>query len=285
MINRKKLVIIMTIALFFTISSCNKDNHKEITDPPTEAKLMTYLDSMLASVGANSYSDVLTGKLNGNFEFFAHYGPYITTCSNPFIVNTELNGSVATDSTRTIAVNAGMLHINNLIVNPDDNLRYQIHYGTPNYETQLQELNTIYGKTNNIKLVKDGVDIFNKNVYIPTNIVMKGYNCNTLIMQGDPMQAGNIIKWNADYKNTNGVVVEFNGVDNTGIERYTYKLVPDNGQYSITESDLNIYPKSENDLGVEITLIRGNFFFTKGTDGRTYNFTVATYCGYPFNIK
>ena len=281
----KKAHIITAFLLVLFIAGCKKETKENIDKAPTDARLMIYLDSMLASVGVHSYSDVLTGKLNGNFEFFAHYGPYAANCSNPFIVNTELNGSVATDSTRTTAIDAGILHINDLIVHPDNDLRYQIHYGTPTYETQLQKLNTIYGKTNNIKLVKDGVDIFNTNIYIPNSIIMKGYDCNTLIMQGDPMQAGNIIKWNADYKNTNGVVIEFDGIDNTGVERYSYKIMPDNGQYTIAETDLSIYPKSKNALGVNITLIRGNFFFTKGSDGRTYNFTVTTYCGYPFLIK
>ena len=114
---------------------------------------------------------------------------------------------------------------------------------------------------------------------------MKGYNCSTLIMQGDPMQASNSIKWNADFNNSNGVVIEFSGYDNTNVERYTYKLVPDNGQYTITSNDLSIYPKSKNGLGLNITLTRGNLFFTRGTDGRTYNFTVTTYCGYPFLLK
>lgn len=280
-----KIHIIIGFVLVFISTSCKKNIKEDIDKPPTEARMIIYLDSMLASVGANSYSDVLTGKLNGNFEFFAHYGPYIANCSNQFIVNTELNGSVATDSTRTIPVNAGILYINNLVVEPDENLRYQIHNGTPNYETQLSQLNTIYGKTNNIKLINGDIDVFNENIYIPTAIIMKGYDCNTLIMQGDPMQANNIIKWNADYKNINGVVVEFNGTDNLGVERYSYKLVPDNGQCAITSSDLSIYPKVKNDLGINITLIRGNFFFTRGADGRSYNFTVATYCGYPFLIK
>jgi len=281
--NKYKIITVLLLCCIF--SNCNKNKSEETVKSPTDARMLIYLDSMLASVGANSYSDVLTGKLNGNFEFFAHYGPYIANCSNQFIVNTELNGSVATDSTRTIAVDAGTLYINNLLVNPDDNLRYQIHYGTTNYETQLTQLNNMYGKTNNIKLAKNNIDVFNKYIYIPNAIIMKGYDCNTLIMQGDPMQPNNILKWNADYKNINGVVIEFKGVDNTGVERYTYKLVPDNGQYSIKHEDLGIYPKDKNNLGIDITLIRGNFFFTKGQDGRTYNFTVTTYCGYPFLIK
>lgn len=281
-----KIQIIIVFALVSVATSCKKQTKSNIDNAPTEARMLTYVDSMLQVVGVNSYNDVLTGKLNGNFEFFAHYGPYITSCSNsPFVVNTELNGSVATDSTRTTPVDAGDLYINNLIVKPDNNLRYQIHFGTPIYETQLLQLNTIYGKTNNIKLIKDGVDIFNKNIYIPNAIIMKGFDCNTLIMQGDPMQTNNKLQWNADYNNINGVIIEFDGIDNSGIERYTYKLVPDNGEYSIKNDDLSMYSKEKNGLGVNITLIRGNLFFTKGMDGRTYNFTVTTYCQYPFLIK
>lgn len=281
----KKIHIIIAFVLASFIASCKKETKENTDKAPTDAKLMTYLDSMLASVGAHSYSDVLTGKLNGNFEFFAHYGPYIANCDNSFVVNTELNGSVATDSTRVIAVNAGVLYVNNLMINPDENLRYQIHYGTPIYNDQLAQLNKMYGKINNIKLVKNGIDVFNKNIYIPNAIIMKGYNCNTLIMQGDPMQTNNKLEWNADYKNINGVVIEFKGVDNTGVERYNYKLVPDNGTYTIKNEDLNPYPKDKNTFGIDITLIRGNFFFTMGSDGRTYNYTVSTYCGYPFLIK
>lgn len=270
--------------LLFIVFSCNNNDISPIEEPK-EAQLLQYIDSMLAEVGLTSYNEVLSGKLNGNFEVFAHYGPYIASCSNPFKVNTELNGSIATDSTRTVPVNGGNLYINDLIVEPNNILRYEIHNNTSEYNNQQQQINLIYGKVNNIRLVKENNIIFDNSVYIPQNIVMKGYDCNTLKMMNDPIEATNAIQWNADYKNLNGVVIEFNGYDINNVERKYYKLVPDNGKYSIMAEDLASFPKDKNNLGVKITLARGNLFFLRGTDNRTYNFTVTTYCGYPFNIK
>lgn len=276
-----KKISFIIILLFVAIISCNKNETPKV---PTNPQLINYADSMLASIGIGSYVDILTGKLEGNFEIFAHYTPYNSNCTS-FVVNTELGGSVANDTSRTSAINGGNLHINDLIVQPNASMRYEIYYGTPNYTTQLSILNEMYGNTNTIKLVKDGVNVFDKQIYIPKNIVMKGYNCDNLSMANDPLSTNDAITWNADYNNKNGVIIQFSGKDKNGIEKYTYSLAADGGSYNVSASDLSTFPKDKNMLGIDITLIRGSFFFTTGSDGRKYNFTVATYCSYYFDLE
>ncbi len=278
----KRISFIIVSVLLIVIAGCNKNPTPTKPMPP---EMLTYMDSMLASIGIGSYTDVLTGRLEGNFEIFAHYAPYESNCAT-FTVNTQLGGNVANDTSRTTAIDAGDLWINNLVVEPDDvSKRYEIYYGRPEYNTQLQKLNTIYGNTNLVRLIKDGDTIFSENIYIPAPIVMKGYNCTTLKMAGDPVGVGTTINWNPDHNNRNGIIVQFRAKDASGVERYTYKIASDNGQYRILNSDLNLYPKEKNPIGINITLIRGNFFFTIGTDGRKYNFTVSTTCDYYFDIK
>lgn len=272
-------------AIFFLLS-CNKKETPDV-QLSEEPQLLSYIDSMLAEVGLENYTDVLTGKLEGNFEFYAYTTPYESNCTN-LKINTQLNGSVATDSTHTVGVNAGDLYVNDLVIHADpaNNLRYVINVGDVNYSTIQNELNKVYGKLNRIRLIKEDNVVFDKTLYIPQYIYMKGYNCSQLNMQGDPLVAGvTSLVWNADYKNKNGVVIQILGRDANNVERYTHKLVSDNGKYTITAADISIYPKDKNRfLGLKITLTRGNFFLTRGTDGRKYNFTLATNCDYYFEL-
>lgn len=279
-----KKISFIIIAIVISVS-CKK-NITKIQQPPTDAKLLTYLDSMLAAVGVGSYHDVLQGKMEGNIGVFANYYPIGATCY-PFVVNTQLGGNVSIDTLHRLdAINAGDLYINSFKLSANDRNAYEIYTGSPNYESNRDELNKMYGKNNTIKLIKDGTTIFNKTIYIPKYIVMQGYNCSTYRFGiDDAISENSILKWNADYNNLNGVVIEYYGKDNTGVGRYSYSLAPDNGSYKIKANDLSIYPKVKNPMGIEINLIRGSFLLTVGTDNRKYNFNVTTNCGYTFLLK
>ncbi|HOY42706.1 MAG TPA: hypothetical protein PLX60_12620 [Chitinophagales bacterium] len=268
------------------IIGCNKQETTKLLQPGAP-QMLHYIDSMLAEVGVNSYTDVLTGKLEGNFEFFSYTAPYESNCTN-FKPGTQLNGSVATDSTHMVSLNAGDLYVNDFVIkaNPSNNFRYVVNIGDANYIANQNELNKMYGKTNHIRLLKDGSEIFDKKLYIPPHIYMKGYNCTQLKMQGNPIVSGvSTIMWNADYNNKNGVLIQILGRDINNVERYTDRLVSDIGKYTITANDISIYPKDKNRfLGLKITITRGNFFLSKGSDGRKYNFTLTTNCDYYYEL-
>lgn len=282
----KSILPLICAALILLFAYCERDT-PELPESG-EPQLLNYIDSMLTEVGVASYTDVLTGKLEGNFEFFSYSAPYETNCTS-FIPATQLNGSVGTDSTHIIPVDAGTLYVNDLMItaNAANNLKYTINAADANYATVQKELNKVYGKTNSIKLIKNDTVIFDKTLYIPKHIYLKGYDCSRLSMQGDPVIAGSsIIQWNADYNNKNGVIIQISGKDTYNVDRITYKVVSDIGKYVISQEDISLFPKEQNAvLGVKIAVSRGNLFFTKGTDRRKYNFTLNTSCDYYYNLK
>ena len=274
------------IPLFICIivgQSCQKNENEGSPKEPGPPQLAAYSDSMLHAVGLQSYSDVLTGKLEGNFEIFEYCTPYDVNCSD-FTPQTELNGSVSLDTNRTSTIDAGVLKINQLSITPNTNKRYEIHFGTSQYNSQQAQLNLIYGATNTIKLVKNGVDVFNKSLYVPKHIKYTGYDCATSKMKNDPIKANDEIYWNSDYSNKNGILIRFTGNDSRGIEYTFYRIVSDLGKYAVTESDLSYFPKEKNGMGIQVELNRGNFFLTYGTDGRRYNVTINASCKYYFNL-
>jgi hypothetical protein len=85
----------------FVFFSCKKNTNNNIVEEPNNPQLIHYLDSMLASIGINSYNDVLIGKLEGNFGFYSYYYPFNANCATssiPFILNTKLSGGVSLDT-------------------------------------------------------------------------------------------------------------------------------------------------------------------------------------------
>lgn len=281
-----KYIKIIVVFIIITIIGCNK-NESSANQEIGEPQMLRYIDSMLAEVGLHSYNDVLTGKLEGNFEFFSYTAPYEANCTN-YIPQTQLNGSVGTDSTHTTQINAGNLYVNDLMIpaNPTNNFRYVINIGDADYISKQTEVNKMYGKINYIKLIKDGITVFDKSLYIPKYVYLQGYDCTSLKMQGDPIMEGiSTIKWNADYNNKNGVIIQFEGKDINNVEKKSLKLVSDIGKYTITNNDINIYSKENNKfLGIKITITRGNFFLTNGTDGLKYNFTLTSNCDYYYEL-
>lgn len=277
---KKYYSIFISYLLFFSILSCKKNdtNDNVISDP----QLIAHLDSMLKAVGAGSYVDLLTGRLEGNFSFFSHYYPYDPNCATtsiPFKINTQLSGGVSLDtSNRYTLIDAGDLFINTIKIIADDKNRYVVEANSLNSNA----LDNIYGKINTIKIIKDGLSVLETNIYIPKNIVMKGIDCATGMFPDHSLKGGFKITWNMDYQNTNGVVIELLGKDATGIERYSYILVRDNGSYTFTDGNLSMYPKEKNPFGIDITLIRANFAILRGADNRRYNFNFVTTCGYLF---
>lgn len=194
-----------------------------------------------------------------------------------------MSGGVSLDTNdRYNLINAGDLYINDIKITPEQNANSQFVYSS-NQATTV-ELDKIYGKNNQIKLVKDNVNVINQSLFIPKNIIMTNIvNCST----GEALatlKQGYKLTWNADNTNKDGVVIEILGTDNAGVERYSYLLVADNGYYIFSDDNLNLYPKSRNPFGLEITLIRGNFLFLRGTDNRRYNFNFVTTCSYLFKL-
>lgn len=271
------------ICVFFCLYlvSCKKENEENniISDP----QLIARLDSLLQAVGASSYVDLLTGKLEGNFSFYSHYGSYHPNCpsaSIPFKINTQLSGIVSTDTTYgATSINAGDLYINNIIISPDP---VHAYYTVAAFTATSNALDQVYGTQATLKLIKNDTLILQTHLYIPKNIVMKGIDCATGMYPDHALKAGFKINWNIDYQNSNGVVIQMLGKYADGIERYSYVLVRDNGVYTFTEEDLSMYPKEKNPFGIEIKLMRGNFAILRGSDNRKYNFNFITTCNYFF---
>lgn len=272
--------ITIIIIFIFLLNSCKKNESKEntITDP----KLIAHLDSMMSAIGINSYNDLLTGKLEGNFIISAYYSPYNASCLAgpiPFKINTQLSGNVVQDTAnRDILINAGNLFINNLKIIPNNDNRYVVEANSANSNL----LDNIYGNVNNIKLIKNDITILLSNFYMPKNIIITGVNCNTGSFPDHSLKPGFKVNWNIDNNNIYGVVLELRGKDINNIERYKHILLADNGYYIFSEYDLSDFPKDKNPLGININLIRGNFLVMKGTDNRKYNFLIFTSCSYYF---
>lgn len=269
--------------LTFLALSCKKENTiktPEITDP----QLIAHLDSMLSAVGVTTYSDILYGKLEGNFDFYSHYYPYDANCftdSIPFKINTKLSGGISLDTNNRFSlINGGDLYINNIKITPELNSTSQYVYFA---KTEIMpDLDKVYGKNNQIKIIKDDVTILNTSLFIPKNIAMAGIDCSTGMFPDNALKAGFKIQWNKDDSNKDGVVIELLGKDNSGAERYSYILVPDIGYYYFSAANLSRYPKEKNPLGIDVKLIRGNFVFLFGNDNRRYNFNFVTTCSYLF---
>ena len=276
---KKRYTIICFVGLFL-ISACKKNAPLKtiITDP----QLIAHIDSMLKAVGAGSYANLLTGKLEGNFSFSSHYFPYEANCSTPtapFKINTQLSGGISLDTAnRFTLINNGDLYVNNIKIIADNENRYIVAANTINSAA----LDKLYGTTSTIKIIKDGTTVLATEMYIPKNIVMKGIDCLTASFANNPLKSGFRINWNADNKNNNGIVIQLFVKDINTIERYSYLLVADNGYYIFNDNDLNQYPKEKNPLGIEVTLMRGNFSILKGVDNRKYNFNSMTTCSYLF---
>ncbi|MFN8238745.1 MAG: hypothetical protein U0T77_11300 [Chitinophagales bacterium] len=275
----KLYLYIITIFLL----SCKKDNTTttpELTDP----QLIAHLDSMLSAVGVATYSDILYGKLEGNFDFYSHYYPYDVNCSTdsiPFNINTNLSGGISLDTNnRFNLINGGDLYVNDIKITPEINTSYQYIYFAK--AEIMPDLDKIYGKINQIKIVKDDVTVLNTSLFIPKNIIMMGIDCSSGMFPDNSLKANFKIEWNKDVLNKNGVVIELLGKDNSGAERYSYILVPDIGYYRFSDVNLNRYPKEKNPLGIDIKLIRGNFVFLYGNDNRRYSFSFVTSCSYLF---
>lgn len=276
----KKRYSIFCFAVLFLISACKKN------EPPitiiSDPQLIAHIDSMLKAVGAGSYVDILTGKLEGNFSFSSHYYPYDANCSTPtapFKINTQLSGGISLDTAnRFTLINNGDLYVNNIKIIADNENRYIVAANTINSAS----LDKLYGTISSIKIVKDGTTILATEMYIPKNIIMKGIDCTMASFANNPLKSGFRINWNTDDKNNNGIVIQLLGRDINTIERYSYLLVADNGYYIFKENDLNRYPKEKNPLGIDVTLMRGNFSILKGADNRKYNFNIMTTCSYLF---
>lgn len=273
------------ILVAFTVLSCKK-NTGNITEEPNNPQLIPYLDSMMASIGIGSYNEVLTGKLEGNFGLYSYYYPYNANCASPFLINTKLSGGVSNDTAdRYTLINAGELYINSLKVTPQLNGTGQFVYFINEFTNDSKELDKMYGKVNQIKLINGDDTVLNTNMYVPKNIVMTNViNCST----GEPiakLKAGYKLTWNSDYTNVNGIVLEISGKTSTGAEKYSYLSLADKGYYKFTDDDISMYPKDRNPLGLNIAIFRGGFVFLKGNDDRKYNFSFVTKCSFPFDLE
>ncbi|MBP6659336.1 MAG: hypothetical protein KA174_01580 [Chitinophagales bacterium] len=276
-----KYIILITLCVL----GCKK-NTSNVTEEPNNPQLIPYLDSMMSALSIGSYNDVLTGKLEGNFGIYAYYYPYGANCDPSFLINTKLSGGVSIDTAdRYNLINAGDLYVNNLKIIAQLNGTGQFVYSVVEFTNDSKELDKMYGKNNQIKLINGTDTVLNTNMYVPKNIVMKDViSCSTGQTSGK-LKSGYKLNWNSDYANVNGVVLEISGKNSSGTEKYMYLSLPDKGYYIFTESDLNQYPKNRNPLGLNIALFRGGFVFLRGKDNRKYNFSFVSKCSFPFDLE
>ncbi len=237
----KKYLLVITVSVFLLLS-CNKTekNENSKTNPELPSALM-YLTALSTPVDVQFIIESSTPMLTNNSR---------QTISGTAL---DINGD---------KVNIGNLHINNLIISPNNNNNYGQNYI---FTPPLFGQQAVFKSERVASPMASGYD-FTDTLYIPNALQIdpSSYNqdlSNNIISQGKE------IKWVADLNNTTGgvvIVAEYvpEDIANTAFKAsYPNYLrnglvVPDNGLVVITKPLLDGLPKG---AYLQVTLARINY--------------------------
>lgn len=180
----------------------------------------------------------------------------------------------ATSSKTGIGLNGGNISIGSFQSNP------KAHDGQHSYQNKFVGSNyqQAFGKKLTLQIAgSNAIQAFGTDMYFPKEIALE-HNAGYFLSKS----AGTNLTWNADADNSLGVAVAvlYDGFQSNQTDPNLsnkdilfYKVVPDNGKYSITSTDLKDIPVGGY---CRIYVVRGNAKIVASEDGRKYDFFTYT---------
>lgn len=158
-----------------------------------------------------------------------------------------------------------------------------VGYKTEYPQTQQTVVNlsnkllNLYGKEIAIKSVKETALMISERLYVPPYLVLQDIYSES---KQEKLSTATSFVWNADNRNTNGVVVRVTAEDPSNrkiIENIGF--TEDDGNYTLDAALLDAIPAEANVL---VEVIRGNLKITNDANGNSYKMYAYSSCSHNF---